>query len=313
MTLSVLVIASSLFLGADWQNPGALFTPEQAGILSMRLWRVGAGVLVGASLAIAGVVLQAVLRNPLAEPYVLGLSSGAALGTALCIVAGGIMAGPILLPAGGFAGAMASLAIVYALACVGRKTAPHTLILAGVVWSSLCGSLLMFLVSQSSAEGLHAVMWWFLGDLQVFDSRLVLGAAGFAVLALGLLVPRLRHMNVLMLGDEVAGHVGLRPESARKWPLVISALLASAAVALSGLIAFVGLMVPHAGRALVGPDHRRLVPAAAFMGAAFLTFVDGIGRTVMYPVEVPVGVLTAMVGAPFFLVLLRQRQKRVWS
>ncbi|OQA23678.1 MAG: Hemin transport system permease protein HmuU [Verrucomicrobia bacterium ADurb.Bin345] len=311
--LSALVVAASVFLGEGWRNPPALFAPEQAGVLAMRLWRVGAGVLVGAALGAAGVVLQSVLRNPLAEPYVLGLSSGAALGTALCIIGGGALAGALALPIGGFAGALASLAIVYALASAGRRTMPHTLILAGVVWSSLCGSLLMFLVSQSSAEGLHAILWWFLGDLQVFDPRLVLGGAVFVLVSLGLLVPRLRHMNALMLGDEVAGHVGLNPESERRWLLAIAALMAGAAVAVSGLIAFVGLTVPHAARALVGPDHRRLVPAAALLGAAFLTCVDGFGRIVLYPIEVPVGVFTAIIGAPFFLILLRRGQKRVWS
>lgn len=313
VAFSLLAIGASVFLGADWREPWLLLAPENAAILSIRLWRVGAGILVGASLAIAGAVLQAVLRNPLAEPYVLGLSSGAALGTALAIVAGGALLAPLVLPAAGFAGAVASLAIVYALACVGRRTSPHTLILAGVVWSSLCGSLLMFLVSQSNAEGLHAVMWWFLGDLQVFDARLVIGAAVFCVLAVVVLVLHLRHLDVLMLGDEVAGHVGLHPERTRRLLLGLSALLAASAVSVSGLISFVGLTVPHAARALVGPGHRRLIPASAFLGAAFLAVADGIGRAVLYPLEVPVGVITALVGAPFFLLLLRRRQKQMWT
>lgn len=313
IALSLIVVACSVFLGADWREPWLLLAPENAAILAVRLWRVGAGVLVGVSLAVAGAVLQAILRNPLAEPYVLGLSSGAALGTALCIMAGGAMLAPAVLPAAGFVGALVSLAVVYALACVGRRTSPHTLILAGVVWSSLCGSLLMFLVSHSSVEGMHAVMWWFLGDLQVFDAKLVLGAAAFSGVALLVLIVRLRHLDVLMLGDEVAGHVGLHAERARQLLLAVSALMAAAAVSVSGLISFVGLTVPHAARALVGPGHRRLIPASAFMGAAFLALADGIGRTVLYPLEVPVGVITAMVGAPFFLLLLRRRQKEMWT
>jgi len=310
---SPLIVASGLFLGIGWENPLALFAAENSGILTIRLWRVLAGALVGASLGVSGAVLQAVLRNPLAEPYVLGLSSGAGLGTALCIMAGGIGIGAFALPVAGFIGAILSLAIVYTLARVGRSTSPHTLILAGVVWSSLCGSILMFLVSQSSAEGMHAIMWWFLGDLQVFDAQLVGTVIVVNVLAMLCLSFFAREMNAMMLGDEMAGHVGLNPERAKLVLLALASIMAAASVAVSGLIAFVGLTVPHAMRALVGPDHRRLVPAAAFGGAAFLVIADGLGRILMFPSEIPVGVITAFVGAPFFLVLLRRKQQEMWT
>ncbi|MBN1268598.1 MAG: iron ABC transporter permease [Kiritimatiellae bacterium] len=307
------LVVLGLFLGGGMRHPFDIFAPAQRGILTVRLWRVALGALVGASLAVAGAVLQAVLRNPLAEPYVLGLSSGAGLGAALCIVGGALAVSSLLLPGAGFVGALVSLAIVYRLARVGRSTAPHTLILAGVVWGSLCGSILMFLVSQSSAEGLHAILWWFLGDLQVFDVRLV--QAVFVIVALaGLGLSFLaRDLNVIMLGDEMAGHVGLAPERTKVLLLGLASLMTAAAVSVSGLIGFVGLTVPHAARALVGPEHRRMLPAAACLGAAFLVIADGVGRTLLFPVEVPVGVITALVGAPFFLVLLRQRQREMWS
>lgn len=307
------LVVLGLFLGGGMRHPFDIFEPAQRGILTVRLWRVALGALVGASLAVAGAVLQAVLRNPLAEPYVLGLSSGAGLGAALCIVGGALAVSSLLLPGAGFVGALVSLAIVYRLARVGRSTAPHTLILAGVVWGSLCGSILMFLVSQSSAEGLHAILWWFLGDLQVFDVRLV--QAVFVIVALaGLGLSFLaRDLNVIMLGDEMAGHVGLAPERTKVLLLGLASLMTAAAVSVSGLIGFVGLTVPHAARALVGPEHRRMLPAAACLGAAFLVIADGVGRTLLFPVEVPVGVITALVGAPFFLVLLRQRQREMWS
>jgi iron complex transport system permease protein len=308
-----LLVAGSVFLGHGILRPMALLEPAQRGILTVRIWRVVLGALIGASLSVAGAVLQAVLRNPLAEPYVLGLSSGAGLGAALAIMAGASALGTLTLPAAGFAGAVISLAVVYRLAWVGRGTAPHTLILAGVVWSSLCGSILMFLVSQSNAEGLHAVMWWFLGDLQVFDVGLVWTVAainGLGLLGLSFLA---RDMNVLMLGEEMAGHVGLDPERTKLVLLAIASLITAAAVSVGGLIAFVGLTVPHATRSLVGPDHRRLLPAAAWVGAAFLVLADGLGRTLFYPIEIPVGVITALVGAPFFLGLLRRKQKEMWT
>ena len=307
-----LIIAACIFLGDGWRDPLSLFEPARAGILTARLWRVALGALVGASLSVAGCALQAVLRNPLAEPYVLGLSSGAGLGTALCIMAGGLAFSALVLPAAGFFGALISMLIVYRLARVGRGTAPHTLILAGVIWGAVCGSVLMFIVSQSSAEGLHAIMWWFLGDLQVFDVRLVQATAVLSLLAfLGLLAIS-RPLNVLMLGEEMAGHVGLEPERVKGIALGLAAVLTAASVSASGLISFVGLTIPHATRALVGPDHRRLLPAAALAGAAFLALADGFGRMLLYPTEIPVGVITALIGGPFFLVILRTKRKEVW-
>lgn len=301
----------SLFLGDGWQQPLSLFQPERSAVLAMRIWRVVSGGMVGVALAVSGALLQAVLRNPLAEPYVLGLSSGAALGTASAIAVG--LAGPLVLPLSGFVGALVSLFVVCALATIRGRSSPHTLILAGVVWSSLCGSILMFLVSQSSAEGMHAVMWWFLGDLQVFDARLVRYAAAIIAAAVFLVIPRLRIANALLLGDEAAHHVGAHPERERRRLLILASLMAAAAVSVSGLIAFVGLTAPHVARALLGPDHRRVVPAAALLAAAFLTVADGVGRVLLYPIEIPVGVITAMVGAPFFLHVLRRRAPEMWA
>jgi len=313
LLLSPLMVAAGFFMGLGWEDPSFLFQPSNAGIFSIRLWRVVAGLVVGASLGVAGVVLQAVLRNPLAEPYVLGLSSGAGLGIAVCVIAGGSALGMLAFPMAGFIGAVLSLAIVYALARVGRITSPHTLILAGVVWSSLCGSILMFIVSQASVEGLHAIMWWFLGDLQVFDKNLIWTVGILNGLVLLLISFFARHLNALMLGEEMAGHIGLDPEKAKMILLLLAAVISASSVAISGLIAFVGLTAPHAARALVGPDHRKLLPASACLGAAFLVAADGLGRILLFPIEVPVGVITAFVGAPFFLLLLRRRQKEVWT
>jgi iron complex transport system permease protein len=313
LILSPIMVVCSIFLGVGWNEPGFLFDPAQRGILEVRLWRVFLGVLVGASLSAGGAILQAVLRNPLADPYVLGLSSGAGLAAALCIVGGGLALGAFSLPMAGFAGALLSLAAVYRLARVGRTTAPHTLVLAGVVWGSLCGSILMFVVSQSSAEGLHAIMWWFLGDLQVFDAGMVKLMAVLIALSLVGLAFFARDLNVILLGDEMAGHVGVHPERVKIAVLALAAILTASAVSVSGLIGFVGLVVPHAMRALVGPDHRRLLPASVAAGAAFLVLADGLGRVLFFPIEIPVGIFTSLVGGPFFLFLLRGRRKEMWS
>lgn len=308
-----LLIIAGVFLGEGWREPWTLFEEGRAGILEIRIWRVALGVLVGASLALSGAVLQTVLRNPLAEPYVLGLSAGAGLGTALCIVLGGLALGVVLLPMSGFLGALLSLLVVYQLARTARGTTPHTLILAGVVWGAITGSVLMFLVTQSSTEGLHAILWWLLGDLQVYDVQLVRIVAGVNLAAAVVLSYHAGTLNALLLGDEGAGHVGLHPERSKVMVLSLATVLAAAAVSVSGIISFVGLIAPHAARGLVGSNHRRLLPAAALGGAAFLVWADGIGRTLLYPVEIPVGVLTALIGGPFFLVLLRKRQKDIWS
>ncbi len=313
LVLSPPLIVLAVFLGDEWHRPWMLLEAERAGILELRAWRVLLGGVVGASLAVSGAVLQTLLRNPLAEPYVLGLSSGAGLATVVALVAGAAAWGVFALPAAGFLGALISLAVVYRLARSGATTTSHTLILAGVIWGSLCGSVLMFLVSQSTAEGLRAVMWWMLGDLQVYDTRLLQAVAclnGAALLGLLLMA---RDLNVMWLGDEAAGHIGLNPERLKVMALGGAAVLAASAVSVSGLIAFVGLVAPHAVRALVGPDHRRLIPACALAGAVFLVWADGIGRTILFPIEVPVGVLTALTGAPFFLVLLRRRHRTMWK
>ncbi|HRZ12084.1 MAG TPA: iron ABC transporter permease [Kiritimatiellia bacterium] len=307
-----LLVALGLFLGHGWSEPASLFEPARRGILEARLWRVALGAVTGAALSVSGVILQALLRNPLAEPYVLGLSAGSGLATALGILLGGLAFSSLMLPAAGFVGGLVSLAIVWRLASAGRITGPHTLVLAGVVWGSLCGSLLMFIVSQASVEGLHAVLWWLLGDLQVFDTRLVLTAAAIVLPALAAAALLARDLDVLLLGEEMAGHVGLNAERAKIIFLALAALLTAASVCISGLIGFVGLTAPHAARALVGPNHRRLVPAAALLGAAFLVLADGLGRTLFYPVEIPIGVITSLVGAPFFLLLLRRKQKEMW-
>jgi iron complex transport system permease protein len=270
----------SMFAGAVWVGPGELLASS---ILRLRAARIVLAVAAGAGLSVAGVVFQAILRNPLAEPYLLGVSSGAGLGAALAIVSGLASLADWALPGAAFAGALGSLVLVCVVAqASGAAHQVQTLLLAGVVVSAVLGSVLMFLVSTASNENLHGVVWWLLGNLQVF--------------------------NVRLLQIVSAAHLGLSPSHSRRWLLLLASLMAGATVAACGLIGFVGLMVPHAIRRFTGPDHRRLVPASALAGAAFLVAADSVARTATAPVEIPIGVVTALLGGPFFLFLLMRRK-----
>jgi len=283
-------------------------------IFDLRLQRLAAGFLVGAALSCAGVVFQALLRNPLAEPYILGVSSGGALGAALIILAGFGSVILWLIPFSAFAAALLTLTIVYAVATNGFRETPsvYSLILSGVIISSLASSLLMFLIATAPVEGLHSIMWWMLGNLQA-PSGMLLAVSGIMILlgifALWLLTPEL---NALTFGREMAHHLGVRTRLVIGLGLVLATMVTAAAVALAGLIGFVGLVVPHAVRAVIGPDHRRLLPLTAIAGGVFLALCDAFARTILGNVEIPVGVITAFAGGPFFLILLRRRRQRGW-
>lgn len=298
--LCMLMGAAGLGL-PDWQS--------QPVLLRLRLTRVLAGFVIGAALSCSGVVLQAILRNPLAEPYVLGVSSGAGLGAALAILTGFPALGVFSVPASSFAMAVVTLLAVYRIARAGgTRPSMFGLILSGVMVSSVCSSLLMFLVSVAPLEGMHSVIWWTLGNLEVTsDSLLVITAslAGAGCLAIWALSPEL---NALTLSHDMAHHLGVRVRTVVALALGLATLVTAASVAVAGLIGFVGLLVPHAMRSLVGPDHRRLVPASALAGGAFLAVCDAVARTVM-AVEIPVGVVTALVGGPFFMFLLYRRRR----
>lgn len=306
--LSVLAAACALsvFAGAVHIPLGEML---QSGIIRLRLARTLLSVAAGAGLSVAGVVFQALLRNPLAEPYVLGISSGAGLGAALAIVLGLTVAGAWTLPIVAFGGALSTILLVYALAKTGSGDVPvHTLLLSGVIVNAMLGSMLMFLASTAPSEDLHNVVWWLLGNLQVFDWPLLRAVAVVVVAGLAVTVLLARDLNLMTLGDEPAAHLGLHVERTRKVFFVVASLITGATVAACGLIGFVGLIVPHLARLTFGPDHRRLVPASALVGAAFLVLADSFARTAIAPLEIPIGVITSFLGGPFFLFLLR-RQK----
>jgi iron complex transport system permease protein len=316
--MTMLALAAPLLLALCLlMGPSAIGLPDpesSAGraILMLRVNRVATGFVVGAALACAGVVFQALLRNPLAEPYILGVSSGAGLGAAAAILSGLAATTVFAMPLTAFAASALTLAVVYRLATEGGSPSVYGLILSGVIVSAICSSVLMFLVATAPVEGLHSVIWWMLGNLQPTSAGLLLlsavlvaaGCAGMWVVA--------PELNALTLGREAAHHVGVRANLVVTLGLALATLVTATAVGLAGLIGFVGLIVPHVVRSLVGPDHRRLVPAAAVAGGVFLSVCDAAARTVMAPVEIPVGVVTAVFGGPFFLAILRRRRRKGW-
>ncbi|MDQ7779397.1 MAG: iron ABC transporter permease [Planctomycetota bacterium] len=281
-------------------------------IIRLRMARILLAVAAGAGLSVAGVLFQGILRNPLAEPYVLGVSSGAGLGATVAILLGAAAYGSWTLPAMAFVGALLAVVIVYALGSVGRAMPVHTLLLAGIVVGTILNSILMFLVSypwkDQPTDRLHNVVWWMMGNLEILDSSLLLAVCIIVACATSVAVLLGWVLNVLALGEEPAAHLGIRVERTKKLFFVLGSLVTGAIVAACGLIGFVGLIVPHTMRMIVGPDHRRLLPASALAGAVFLVVADAFARSLL-ATEIPIGVVTAVVGGPFFLVLLRRRRR----
>jgi iron complex transport system permease protein len=306
LALLVCVSALSLLAGPADIPLSALAT---SGVLRLRLARVILAIVAGAGLSVAGVVFQAILRNPLADPYVLGVSSGAGLGAAVAIMTGLTVIGPWLLPAAAFVGAFVTILLVYVLAGVRGAVPTHTLLLAGVVVGTGLSSVLTFLVSVSSYERLHSVMWWLMGNLQIFDWKLLWLVGGVVVCGTLLTFLFSRNLNVIMLGEEPAAHLGLKVETTKKLFFIVGSLITGAIVCACGLVGFVGLIVPHSVRLVAGAEHKRLVVGSAVAGAIFLVVADALARSVLAPREVPIGVLTAFVGCPFFIYLLRKRKK----
>jgi iron complex transport system permease protein len=286
---------------------------EETIIFQIRLPRVIAGALVGAALATAGVLFQGLLRNPMADPYIIGTSAGAALGATVAMLLPINLAflGFGLVPIAAFGGALGTVFLVYNLARVGGKTPIISMLLAGVVASSFLAAIMALLISISDRLQLNlpSVYSFLLGHISVTGweqlaviTPLVIGG----VICARFLAFRL---NAFALGEEGAAYVGVEVERVKVLILALGSLLTAAAVSISGLIAFVGLVVPHAMRLSFGPDHRFLLPASALAGGVFVVIADLIARTVLAPEELPVGVITAIIGAPFFIYLLRRTRK----
>jgi iron complex transport system permease protein len=274
-------------------------------VLQLRLPRAVLAVLVGGALALAGCVFQALLRNPLAEPYVLGVSGGAAVGAVGAMVLGWASMAPWSLPLAAFAGALAAIAVVLRIAlAVGPSLNPRVLILAGVVVGAFFNAVILLLLTLADVESFRSAVFWMMGNLSGADWPSV-GILVAYLVPVGLLLGAMaRPLNLLAMGEETATYLGVRVERVKWAAYLATSLLVAAAVAMSGVIGFVGLIVPHALRLVWGSDHRLLLPASVLGGGAFLLATDTLARTVAAPMELPTGVVTALAGVPLFVLLL---------
>ncbi len=317
----VVVLCLSLMMGSvkidPWRVITGIFNIRREGtsaisplemtiIFSLRLPRVMFAGIIGASLALVGTVFQALLRNPLADPYVLGISGGSAVGAII-----GIMIGAASLPGGAaataFLGAMLAIVLVFGIAGKEKTLPTYTLLLAGVIVNAFFSAIIMFLISLSSRSELHNVLFWLMGDLSL-ASRKEIFLTGIFLLTLSVFIYReAKAINLLVMGEETALQLGVNVEQTKKRLFFAASLLTAVAVSSSGIIGFAGLLVPHMMRLTFGSDHRMLLPASALFGASFLAAADSIARTVTAPTELPVGVITALCGAPFFIYLLRKK------
>jgi len=280
---------------------------ERSIILSLRLPRAILAGLVGAGLSVSGATFQALLRNPLADPYILGVSSGAAVGAILAILLG-LGTFSFGLPLASFLGALLTILVVFYFGRQDRKIHPNTLLLAGVITGSFLSALIMFFISVSQKEELHTIIFWLMGDFSFSNARAVLIIFPYILLGVFLLYLRSRHLNLILSGEENAVQLGVDVEKLKLISYLSASLITAASVSVCGLIGFVGLIIPHSARLIFGPDHRLLIPSAALLGASFLIASDTFARTLLAPVELPVGVITAAFGGPFFIYLLRTRK-----
>ena len=272
-------------------------------ISEIRLPRVLMAIVVGSALAVAGSAYQALLRNPLADPGILGISSGAALGAITATIFAESL--PISRPVSAFVGAVLTIAVVYALGQGRRGSGTERLILAGVITNASLSSIVIFLVTSASGARQRNVLSWLIGDLSG-ESRLLFPVALFVLIGIGAVYLNARSLNLLMIGEEEALALGVETSRVKIAVYLAASLLTGAAVAVSGAIGFVGLIIPHSVRLVGGSDNRLVIPASALVGGAFLMMADTIARTVVAPRELNIGVITSLVGAPVFVYLLRR-------
>lgn len=327
LTALAVLLGVALLAGVGWGavsvSPGEILSAigralrgiegpvSDAVIVDIRLPRVLLAALVGACLATAGVLYQALFRNPLADPYILGVSSGAGLGAIVMIV---VTSSSTALryfgvPVGAFVGALATIALVVKVASWRGKLDSTSLLLAGVAISYALSALTSFIMVYAR-ESMAAVVFWMMGGLTSASWTYVSVIAPMLLVGLAYPIMQTRALNVVLLGDERASQLGVDVERFKRFILAAGSLLVAAAVSVSGLIGFVGLMTPHAVRLVLGPDHRLLLPASLLGGASVMILADLVARTVLAPVEIPVGIVTALAGGPVFLWLLLRDGRR---
>jgi len=280
-------------------------------IWESRLPRTVMALFVGAGLAVSGVAMQGLFRNPMASPYILGLSSGAAFGASLSMVLGlSFLPGALAIPSMAFIFCLITLLIVYNIARIGGRVPMETLLLAGIAVGAFF-SALVNLMTYIAGEKMEGIVFWMMGDLSQNGWSDVQMVIPMVLIGASIIMYYSRDLNAMMLGDNHAQNLGIEVGKVRLRILVACALATAAAVSFVGIIGFVGLVVPHVMRIIVGPDHRILVPASVLAGGSFLILADILARWVMHPQILPIGILTALIGAPYFIYLLRRKRKEV--
>ena len=294
--------------GQTWWNTKAVI------LFKVRLPRIILACMVGGALAVSGVVLQALLRNPLADPYILGVSSGSALGAIIAILLGlNITIGSLpSIPLFGFAGGLLTILFVYQISKIHSKISVQTMLLVGVVTGAILAAIIMFITSIAGPHKVQGIIFWLMGSLTSQGYPMVAIVSFYVIVGILILFYHARSLNLLVLGEESATQLGLDVERTKKIAFIGASLITGAAVSVSGLIGFVGILIPHVMRMIIGSDHRLLLPAAGLCGSIYLIIADTLARTLMAPAEIPVGVITAICGGPFFIYLLKTKKRAIF-
>lgn len=282
-------------------------------VLNIRLPRIILASLVGAALSIAGTAYQGMFKNPMADPYVLGVSSGAAVGASIAIILGleKTFFGLGMTTIFAFIGALLTIFIVYNIAKVGNKIPVVTMLLAGVALSFLLSSFIS-LIMIFNRQQVEKIVFWLMGSVSAASWKQVIILFPFVIIGIISIYIFSRDLNIMLTGDDTAKNLGIEVEKVKKILLIITSIVVAASVSVSGIIGFVGLLIPHTIRLLVGPDHRILIPFSAVGGAIFMIISDTLARTLIPPIEIPVGAITSVFGAPYFIYLLIKNKKNVY-
>lgn len=316
MVLCSFVGTEGINLKAALAGPGSVTSPnpDYEILMRVRVPRIILAAIVGAALAGAGVVFQAVLRNPLADPYILGVSSGAGLGAMLAVISGfnWTLWGRSPIAVFAFVGALGTVWLVWTIGRITGKFHVTGLLLAGVVVNACFSAVIMFLTSIAKSQDVYATVFWLMGNMAEEDAWVLWISAGCVGAGLVALFFISAPLNVISFGQTDAQSMGIHVEHVQFVALAISSFITAVAVSLSGLIGFVGLIVPHAVRLVLGPDHRQLLPLSSLIGAMFLVLADTMARRIIAPAQLPVGVITAMIGGPLFLILLMRHNRKVY-
>ncbi len=292
--------------------PNSFSSTEQSIILYSRLPRIAAGVIIGAGLAAAGVLYQGVLKNPMADPYVLGVSAGASVGAGLATLFGAglaVLLGFSFVPIAAFAIALITIFVVYNISRVGTRVPEMTLLLSGLAMTIFLSAIYSAMQVLSQSAQLHALVYWLIGGISEISWSQWWAIFPFILGSIVISYFFARDLNMMALGEDTAQHLGVNTERTKKILLALGSIMTAAAVSISGLIGFVGLMIPHITRLIIGPDHRILLPASVMVGAIYLVICDAIARVISPGMaQLPVGIITALAGGPFFILLLRRKK-----